>query len=78
MIVAISSASGFHSVIVLVRKNINLFCKSICAGVDGVACFAIEMSRATQNWLKISDGQCEMIVNGFVKLCELFVCAFDI
>ena len=27
------------------------------AGVDGIGCFVIEMSSATQNWLKISDGQ---------------------
>ena len=38
--------------------------------MDGIVCFAIEMSSATQNWLKISDGQGYMSVNGVVKYCE--------
>ena len=44
-------------------------CKSCCialgkkefvavfASVNGIECFAIEMSSATQNWLMIFDGQ---------------------
>ena len=40
--------------------------------------FAIEMSSLTQNWLKISDGQGYMTVNGYVKYRESHVCASDI
>ena len=29
---------------------------AVFVGVGGIVCFAIEMSSATQNWLKISDG----------------------
>ena len=29
---------------------------AVFAGVDGIVCFAIEMSSATQNWLKMPDG----------------------
>ena len=29
---------------------------AVFAGVAGIVCVAIEMSSATQNWLKISDG----------------------
>ena len=28
---------------------------AIFAGVDGIVCFAIEMSSATHNWLKMPD-----------------------
>ena len=48
---------------------------AVFAGVDGIECFAIDMSSAMQNWLKISDGQGKMTVNGFVKYCESYVCA---
>ena len=47
-------------------------------GLDGIECFAIEMSSATQNRLKISDGQSQMTVYGFVKYCESSVRASDI
>ena len=30
---------------------------TVFAGVDGIVCFAIEMSSATQNWLKVTNGQ---------------------
>ena len=39
-------------------------------GVHGIECFAIEISSATQNRLKISDGQGQMTIYGFVKYCE--------
>ena len=29
---------------------------AVFAGVDGIVCFAIEMSSVTQNWLKMPDG----------------------
>ena len=29
---------------------------AVFAGVDGIVCFAIEMSSATQNGLKVPDG----------------------
>ena len=29
---------------------------TVFAGVDCIECFVIEMSSATQNWLKISNG----------------------
>ena len=42
----------------------NFFCPgeerifvTVFAGVDCIVCFAIEMSNATQNWLKMSDGK---------------------
>ena len=38
------------------KERIILFV-TVVAGVDGFVCFAIEMSSATQNWMKISDGQ---------------------
>ena len=44
--------------------------------MDGIACFPIEMSSATQNWLKMPDGL--MTVNYFVKYCESLVCASDV
>ena len=44
---------------------------TVFASVDGIVCFAIEMSSATQNWLK-------MTVNGFVEYCESSVYASDI
>ena len=28
----------------------------VFAGVDGIVCFAIEISSATQNWLKMANG----------------------
>ena len=30
---------------------------TVRAGVNGIECFAIEISNATQNWLTIYDGQ---------------------
>ena len=50
LIVAILSGSEFQSFIVE-RIFVAVF-----AGVDGIVCFAIEMSSATQNWLKMPDG----------------------
>ena len=42
--------------------NSNLLCPgeerifvAVFAGVDGIVCFANEMSSATQNWLKMPD-----------------------
>ena len=29
---------------------------AVFAGVDGIICFAIEMSSAKQNWLKMANG----------------------
>ena len=52
LIVAILSGREFPSFIVLGKKG---YC-SVFAGVDGIVCFAIEMSSATQNWLKVPDG----------------------
>ena len=43
---------------------------TVFAGVDGIVCFAIEMSSATQNWLEMT--------NCFVEYCESSVCASDI
>ena len=43
--------------------------------MDGIEHFAIEMSSEMQTWLKISDGQYQMAVNGFVKYCESSVCS---
>ena len=43
--------------------NSNLYCPgeerifvTVFGGVDGIVCFVIEMSSATQNWLKMTDG----------------------
>ena len=38
--------------VVVLEKNVTIF-----AGMIGIECFAIEMSRVAQNLLKISDGQ---------------------
>ena len=51
LIVAILSGSEFQYFIVLERIFVAVF-----AGVDGIVCFAIEMSSATQNWLTMPDG----------------------
>ena len=34
---------------------------AVFAGVDGIVCFAIEMSSETQNWLKMTNGQCRIL-----------------
>ena len=34
-----------------------IFGTTAFTGVDGIGCFATEISSATQNWLNISDGQ---------------------
>ena len=52
LIVAILSGSEFQYFIVLKER---IFV-AVFAGVDGIVCFAIEMSSATENWLKMPDG----------------------
>ena len=52
LIVAILSGSEFHF---LLPWEESIFV-AVFAGVNGIVCFAIEMSRATQNWLKMPDG----------------------
>ena len=53
LIVAILSGSEFQSFICPGEERMFV---TVFAGVDGIVCFAIEMSSATQNGLKISDG----------------------
>ena len=43
--------------------NSNCYCPgeerifvTVFAGVDGIVCFAIEMTSATQNWLEMTNG----------------------
>ena len=48
------SGSEFPSFIVLHEEE--MIFVTVFAGVDGIVCFAIEMSGATQNWLKMTNG----------------------
>ena len=52
LIVASLSGSEFQSNMLLSRR---IFV-AVFVGVDGIVCFAIEMSSATQNWLKMTNG----------------------
>ena len=53
LIVDSLSGSEFQYFIVLGEERIFV---TVFAGVDGIVCFAIEMSSATQNWLKMANG----------------------
>ena len=53
LIVDSLSGSEYRYFIVLGEERIFL---TVFAGVDGIVCFAIEMSSATQNWLKMTNG----------------------
>ena len=50
---AILSGSEFQSFYCPGEERIFV---AVFAGVDGSVCFAIKMSSATQNWLKMPDG----------------------
>ena len=54
LIMAILSSSEFQSVRL---SRGRLYISNRLCWVDGIECFAIEMSSAMQNWLKMSDGQ---------------------
>ena len=47
----ILSGSEFQSFIVLGKKEKAVYQS---AGMDGIVCFSIDLSSASQNWLKIS------------------------